>query len=277
MRVSILRASAAALVFLLANAILIPAYAGCLGPARRWRRSIQILWCRIVCGLAGLRVRSVGTPHTPGPVLYVSNHVSYLDIAVLSRRLDAAYVAKSEVAGWPLFGLIARLTGTIFVSRRPAEARAQRERVRAHLGAGGNLLLFPEGTSTDGTGVAPFKAALFDIAGISGSENGPVVQPISLAYTRSIDGTPLIGPYRDLYCWYANMTLLPHLLRVLGLRGAEVVIRYHPPVQPADFANRKELARHCEEGIAAGVVDAHEQARSPLQSAANPRLEAAAE
>lgn len=275
MRASILRASAAALVFLLANAVLIPAYAGCLGRAQGWRRSIQILWCRIVCRLAGLRVRAVGTPHTPGPVLYVSNHISYLDIPVLSRRVDAAYVAKSEVAGWPLFGLIARLTGTIFVSRRSAEARAQRERVRAHLGAGGNLLLFPEGTSTDGTGVAPFKAVLFDIAGISGPESGVVVQPISLAYTRSVDGTPLIGPYRDLYCWYADMTLLPHLLRVLGLPGVEVVIRYHPPVQPADFANRKELARHCEERIAAGVADAHEQVRPRLQAAADPRLEAA--
>ena len=268
MRVSILRSLTATLLFLPANAVLIPAYALCLGPARGWRRSIQILWCRIVCRLAGLRVRVVGTPHTAGPTLYVSNHVSYLDIAVLSRHLDAAYVAKSEVARWPLFGLIARLTGTIFVSRRSAEARAQRETVRAYLGAGGNLLLFPEGTSTDGTGVEPFKAALFDIAGISGPETGAVVQPISLAYTRSVDGTPLTGPHRDLYCWYGDMTLLPHLLRVLGLRGAEVVLRYHPAVQPVRFASRKALARHCEEHAAAGVVDAHDEARSRLELAA---------
>jgi lyso-ornithine lipid O-acyltransferase len=274
MRASILRSSAAALLFLLANAVLIPAYAACLGPARRWRRPIQIVWCRIVCRLVGLHVRVVGAPHTIGPTLYVSNHVSYLDIAVLSRHLDAAYVAKSEVARWPLFGMIARLTGTIFVSRRSAEARVQRQTVRAHLGAGGNLLLFPEGTSTDGTGVAPFKAALFDIAGITSSKTGSdtgidvVVQPISLAYTRSVDGTPLTGPRRDLYCWYGDMTLLPHLLRALGLRGAEVVLRYHPAVRPDAFASRKALARHCEEHVAAGVADAHAETGAPLELAA---------
>lgn len=268
-RVSFLKVSAGALLFLLANAMLIPAYALCLGPARAWRRPIQILWCRVVCRLAGLRVRILGTPHTTGPTLYVSNHVSYLDIAVLSRGLEGVYVAKSEVARWPLFGTIARLTGSIFVSRRPVEARVQRQAVRAHLGKGGSLLLFPEGTSTDGTSVAPFKAALFDIAGIHGSQIRLAVQPISLAYTRAIDGTPLTGPYKDLYCWYGDMTLLPHLLRVLGLRGAEVELRYHPTVQPGRFASRKALARHCEEQVAAGVADAHRNV--------SPRLEVAAE
>jgi 1-acyl-sn-glycerol-3-phosphate acyltransferase len=268
MRVSFLKASGGALLFLLANAILIPAYALCFGPARAWRRPIQILWCRVVCRLAGLRVRIAGTPHTTGPTLYVSNHVSYLDIAVLSRHLEGVYVAKSEVARWPLFGTIARLTGSIFVSRRPVEARMQREKVRAYLGGGGSLLLFPEGTSTDGAGVAPFKAALFDIAGLHGSETGVTVQPVSIAYTRTIDGTPLTGPRRELYCWYGDMTLLPHLLRVLGLPGAEVELRYHSAVQPGQFVNRKALARHCEEQVAAGVADAHRNVSLRLEVAA---------
>ena len=268
MRVSFLRLLAGAVLFLLANALLIPAYALCLGPARAWRRPIQILWCRLVCRLAGLRVRIVGTPHTTGPALYVSNHVSYLDIAVLSRHLEGVYVTKSEVAQWPLFGTIARLTGSIFVSRRPVEARVQREKVRAHLAEGGSLLLFPEGTSTDGTGVAPFKAALFDIAGIHGSETSLVVQPISLAYTHANDGTPLTGPHRDLYCWYGDMTLLPHLVRVLGLPGAEVVLYCHPAVSPGGFANRKALARHCQEQVAAGVADAQNKPPSLLSVAA---------
>lgn len=273
MRVSPLRSSVRALLFLLANAILIPAYAACLGPARPWRRPIQILWCRIVCRLAGLQVRIIGAPHRDGPTLYVSNHISYLDIPVLSRYLDGAYVAKSEVGRWPLFGTIARLTGSIFVSRRAGEARAQRERIRAHLGAGGNIVLFPEGTSTDGSGVAPFKAALFDIAGggsaAGNARIGAVVQPISLAYTRSLDGRPLTGRHRDLYCWYGDAMLLPHLFRVLGLRGAEVELRCHPVVSPDRFADRKALARHCEEQVAAGVADSHKGVA--------PRLEAAAE
>jgi 1-acyl-sn-glycerol-3-phosphate acyltransferase len=254
------------MLFLLANAVLIPAYASCLGPARVWRRSIQILWCRIVCRLAGLRAHVVGTPHTAGPTLYVSNHVSYLDIAVLSRQLEGVYVAKSEVAGWPLFGTIARLTGSIFVSRRSKDARVQREKVCAHLAKGGSLLLFPEGTSTDGTKVAPFKAALFDIAGIH--DSGISVQPISLVYTRAIDGTPLTGPHRKLYSWYGDMTLLPHLFRVLGLPGAEVELRYHSAVQPSQFASRKALARHCEEQVAAGVAIAQRNVSQRLEVAA---------
>ncbi len=267
MRVSILRSAAAALLFLLANAVLIPAYALCLGPARGWRRPIQILWCHIVCKLAGLRVRIIGTPSTTSPMLYVSNHVSYLDIAVLSRYLDGAYVAKGEVAQWPLFGMIARLTGTIFVSRRVTEARAHRQQVRARLTAGSNLLIFPEGTSTDGSGVAPFKAALFDIIDISISEiplsEIPVhVQPISIAYTRAVDGTPLIGPNRALYCWYGDRTLIPHLLRMLGLPGAEVALHFHSAVRAAHFPNRKALARHCQQQVAAGIAHAHHQAHS---------------
>lgn len=250
--------------FLLVNALAIPAYALCLGPARRWRRPIQILWCRAMCRLAGLRIHESGQPRLGGPTLYVCNHVSYLDIAVLSRRLRGVFVAKAEVSRWPLFGVISRLTETVFVSRHPAEVRAQRARIRAHLAAGGNLLLFPEGTSTDGSAVAPFKAALLDIATgrggtatASGDADAAVVQPITIAYPRSVDGTALTGPRAELYCWFGEMTLLPHLLRVLAMPGADVELRFHEPVRPANFASRKALALHCQGQVAAGVAAAH--------------------
>lgn len=253
-RPSALRVGVRLPLFLLVNAVTIPLYAMALGPARRWRRPIQVFWCRAMLRLVGLHVHTIGTPHRGGPTLYVANHASYLDIPVLSRRLQGAFVAKSDVAHWPLFGIISRLTGTIFVSRQLAEARVQGERIRAHLAAGGNLLLFPEGTSTDGSGVAPFKAAPFDLAAGRGKET--VVQPVSIAYPRYADGTPLTGSLRELYCWYGDMTLLPHLLKVFALRGAEVELRFHPPVHASQFPGRKALARHSQEQVAAGVAAA---------------------
>ena len=253
-----LRAAVRLPLFLLANVVLIPVYALCLGPARGLRRPIQVLWCRIMLALAGVQVRAFGTPHGGGPTLWVANHVSYLDIAVLSRRLPGVFVAKSEVANWPLFGIIARLTGTIFVSRQPARARVQRETIRHHLAAGGNLLLFPEGTSTDGSAVAPFKSSLLDIASAGGTGPAVTVQPISLAYTRDRAGVPLTGPRRGIYCWYGDMTLAPHLIRMLGHPGATVEVWFHPPVDAETFSSRKALARHCEAEVAAGIAAAHD-------------------
>ena len=244
---------------------LMAAYALSMGPARRWRRPLQVAWCRSLCWLAGLRVRIHGCPRNDGSTLFVCNHVSYLDIPVIAVYADGTFVAKAEVAGWPLFGHAARLTRTIFIQRIGAEAKAQGRQMTERLEAGENLVLFAEGTSTDGAGVAPFKSSLFAIAeqplGVP-----LMVQPVAITYARAFDGTPLVGPLRELYCWFGEATMVPHLMRMLSLKGAEVELRFLEPV-PAAGVGRKDLARRIEAAVASGVAASN----APLLGESSPQ------
>jgi 1-acyl-sn-glycerol-3-phosphate acyltransferase len=124
------------------------------------------------------------------------------------------------------------------------------------LAAGENLMLFAEGTSTDGSAVAPFKSTLFGIAENAPPELEMMVQPVSITYARAVDGTPLIGDSRDLYCWFGDATLFPHLMRMLSLPGAEVDLRFHQPIAVAGIG-RKEIARRAQAAVAAGVAAAN--------------------
>lgn len=261
-----LRASVRLLLTLLVNIVLMLAYALSLGPARRWRRQVQVLWCRALCYLAGLRVRQSGEMRTEGSTLFVANHVSYLDIPVIARYVDATFVAKADVARWPLFGQAAKLTRTIFIQRVGAEARAQGGQMLDRLAAGENLMLFPEGTSTDGSAVAPFKSTLFGIAEKSPPGIDLAVQPVSISYTRALDGTPLVGPWRELYCWFGEATMLPHLWRMVSLPGAEVELRFHEPIDAG--LDRKELAQRAQAAVAEGVAAANAPLIAEVASAA---------
>ncbi len=215
-------------------------------------RRIAGIWHRGCLRMCGVRVEVVGQPARRGVTLYAANHVSYLDIPILGAALDGAFVAKSEVAGWPGLGFLARLNGTVFVRRQKKHAATDSGRLRDRLTAGENLILFPEGTSSDGVQVRPFKSSLF--SAIEDRVAGEVsVQPISISYLRYADGQPLSGAVRDRYAWYGEMTLADHLFRVLGLAGVVVEVRYHRPVKADAFADRKQLARHCHRVVVAGV------------------------
>lgn len=232
-------------------------YAVCGGPLARYRRRIQEGWCRSMLRFSGFRVQPIGQASTKGPTLYVSNHLSYMDIPVLSSVVEATFVAKAEVSRWPLFGFAARITNTVFINRVSSEAREQRAMMHKRLMSGERLILFPEGTSTDGSGVAPFKSALFSLAEGSLDEPELIIQPISLAYTRGLDGTPLVGPLRELYCWFGDATLFPHLYRMLGLPGCRVEVRFHAPIHTRQVGNRKQICRVAQAAVAAGVAESN--------------------
>jgi 1-acyl-sn-glycerol-3-phosphate acyltransferase len=216
---------------------------------------VQRLWCVAVARAAALDVRAEGVPVTgPGSVLYVVNHVSYFDIPALGGLVDAAFVAKSEVASWPLFGWCARLTGTLFVPRKPGRSAEQVALLRARLVRGENLILFPEGTNSDGTGVLPFKSALLASAAPEATGLPVTIQPVSLAYTRTRDGRPLTGDRADLYAWIGADDMFPHLWRALAAPGAEVRILFHPALDTAAAADRKRLTRAAEARVRDGVA-----------------------
>jgi lyso-ornithine lipid O-acyltransferase len=212
------------------------------------------LWCRGCCAIVGLEVRQIGRPAAGAPTLFVANHVSYLDVVALGSVLDAAFVAKSEVAGWPLIGLLGRLGRTVFVRRRGSQSARQCGALATRLDAGDSLILFAEGTSTDGARVRPFKSALFGVLDRPGLAASVAIQPVTIAYTRFRGGLAIEHALRPCYAWYADMALAPHLWSVLGLPGAEVELHFHEPVPGRAFASRKALASHAERQVARGLA-----------------------
>lgn len=205
----------------------------------------------LCCWMAGFRIKVHGEPSAAHPTLFVANHASYFDIPVLGSLLRASFIAKAEVAGWPVFGFLAKLQRTVFIERVRSRAGEHRGQVSERLSAGDQLVLFAEGTSNDGTRVLPFKSALFSAAEpVDGHE--VTVQPVSIAYTRT-DGVPLGRTMRHWFAWYGDMDMAPHFWGALGLGVTTVEVVFHPTVTLAQFGSRKALADHCQRLVAAGV------------------------
>lgn len=237
-------------VYLAWTLAMMPVQAVGLVLRRRWVATLPRFYHRRCCRILGVDVRRIGEPVDTRPVLFASNHVSYIDIMVLGSLIPGSFVAKSEIAGWPLFGWLAKLQRSVFVDRQVRSTARQRDAIAERLAAGDALILFPEGTSSDGNFVLPFKSALFSV--VFNKEQAIAVQPVSLAYTR-LDGLPIGRRMRPYFAYYGDMVLGPHLWRLLGLGQIEAVVQFHPPVMVADFATRKALADFCYERVSRGV------------------------
>jgi len=202
--------------------------------------------------ISGFEIEVLGEPCRTTPTLYVANHCSYFDIMVLGSLLDAAFVAKKEVGTWPGIGYLAVLAGTVFIERRARHSRTQRDEMKTLLDdERQSLILFPEGTSSDGRSVLPFKSALFSVAE-SGGSTLPV-QPISLSY-NGLDGLPMGRNWRSYFTWYGDMELADHMWMALGLGRAKVSVVFHPPVTMERLPSRKALADHCFATVRHGVA-----------------------
>jgi lyso-ornithine lipid O-acyltransferase len=239
-------------IYALVTLVLTPVQILILLIARRFWWALPHVYHKLCCRIMGLRVRVVGQPAKARPTLFVSNHVSYLDIPVLGSVLPVSFVAKAEVAQWPGYGWLAKLQRTVFVDRRRNSAMEQRDSIRSRLAAGDALVLFPEGTSNDGNRVLPFRSALLSVAEAAPADRPLVIQPVSVAYT-SVNGVPLGRGLRPLVAWYGGMELGGHLWRFSRLGLVEVVVQFHGEARVGDFPSRKELTRYCAEAVASGV------------------------
>ena len=218
---------------------------------------LPVAYHRICARLLGFDIVVRGKMATSRPVLFVGNHTSYLDIMVLGTIIEGCFIAKSEVAHWPLFGWLAKLQRTVFVERRsPRTAHHQRDEISARLAAGERLILFPEGTSNDGVKVLPFKSALFAVAETSANSTPLLVQPFSIAYTE-LAGLPVGREWRPLISWYGDMELGPHAWRILTFSRVRAEVRFHEPVTIGQYGSRKALAQHCFEVVRAGAAEAN--------------------
>ena len=217
---------------------------------------------RNLCRLLQARIVVRGEPVRDGPSLIAANHVSWLDITVFSAVRPLSFVAKREVGTWPLFGSLARLQRTVFVDRdrRAATGRFKQD-MQERLRRGDTLVLFPEGTSTDGNHVLDFKSALMGAAEVtyddpvSGEERAVPVQPVTIAYTR-VHGVPMGRRERPSFAWYGDMDLAPHLWESLKRGPFDVVVHFHTPVTLDGAGGRKALARHCQDAVRGGLVAA---------------------
>jgi lyso-ornithine lipid O-acyltransferase len=200
----------------------------------------RIYWAWF-CRLLGMCVRVIGEPaHADGRrVVFVSNHSSWIDVPVLGGRLDACFVSKGEVAEWPLVSAIARLGRTVFVSRQRGLIRQERDHMRARLAEGDNLILFPEGTTSDGSRVMPFRSAFFAVA--EGADS-PLIQPVSVVYDR-LAGLPIGRATRPLFAWYGDMDIASHYWRLGRHKGLRATVLLHAPLDPVVFPNRKALSQ----------------------------------
>ena len=207
----------------------------------------QGLVCRAFFRLSGIGLKITGTPMRHAGAL-VANHSSWLDIFSLSAAAPVFFVSKAEVRSWPGIGPLARATGTVFINRKRGEARAQQEMFLERLRAGQRLLFFPEGTSTDGKRVLPFKTTLFAAFFAPELRALTHIQPVSVLYRAPEGAEPRF------YGWWGDMEFGAHFLKVFGARrqgGVEVI--YHPPLAVSDFPDRKALAAECEARVRGGM------------------------
>ena len=227
-----LRAVRRAVSVLLWTLVCAPIQALCLMLPGRPKVMFPRLYWWTVSRLLGLRVRVIGTPAT----------------ASGNRRV--VFVSKDDVARWPVVNVVARLGRTVFVSRQRGATVRERDTMVARLAAGDSLLLFPEGTSSDGSRVLPFRSSFFAI--VEGSDP-PLIQPVSVVYDR-LGGLPTGRSSRPVFAWYGSMELASHYAQFAQHSGLRATILLHAPIDPARFADRKALSHAVWQIVADGAA-----------------------
>jgi 1-acyl-sn-glycerol-3-phosphate acyltransferase len=214
---------------------LAPIWAATRRPDRR-RRLEQLFFRRTLRAL-GLELDCEGSPSTTPGTLFVANHISFADVLALATCVDAAFVAKSEVRSWPVLGWLAKRFGTLFVTRgRRIDARAQAELLAARLRRGENIIIFPEGTTSDGTSVLPFRSTL-----LAAAEPASAVQPVAIRYSDAA---------RRAYV--GDESLVANLVRLAPHR-ARLQLIFLQPMPAGPEASRKGLARQARAAIKASL------------------------
>ncbi|PCK00226.1 MAG: 1-acyl-sn-glycerol-3-phosphate acyltransferase [Zetaproteobacteria bacterium] len=222
----------------------------------KYAYTLPYLWQKAICTIFSIKVKVIGTPNKSHQTIYISNHISYLDIPVLGSVIPASFVAKKDVASWPVFGFLSKLQQTAFISRNRADADKGRQALNAMLEQNKSLIIFAEGTSTDGREVLPFKSSLFSIA-LQDNLPDILVQPITIKM-KTINQKEISTQFdRDLYSWHLNMDtpLGTHLWRFAKNQGAEISLTFHTPIKAQDYSDRKTLAKACHNTVSNGLKE----------------------
>ena len=230
---------------------------------------IPRIWHRLVTRVLGFRVTVHGEMTGQRPLMLASNHVSWSDITVLSGIASVCFIAKSELGGWPIFGTLARLQRTIFVERQHRRTSGeQASELAGRLAAGDVMVLFAEGSTSDGNLIMPFKSTLFGAAEMairSGAAEKVAIQPVAITYTR-VHGMPMGRLHRRLAAWIGDMDLVPHLASVLREGAMDVEVRFGAPVEFDAAGDRKAVTRQMEDSVRTMVATTLRDTRPPRRA-----------
>jgi len=228
-----------------------------------WR--VLRLWHRSNVRALGFRVHQHGELTNMRPLVVVANHISWTDITVIGSRCDVSFIAKSEMARWPVLGWLAQLQRTIFIERdRKRRSGAQASEIARRLADGDAVVLFAEGTTSDGNAVLPFKSALFGAATIAISEGAAdrvYIQPLTIAYTR-IHGIPMGRRHRPLAAWIGDAELAPHAAALLTEGAVDVELHFGEAIEFSPGDDRKAATRRVEADVRAMLLAALANPRS---------------
>ncbi|MGA0532393.1 lysophospholipid acyltransferase family protein [Hansschlegelia sp. KR7-227] len=276
-----IRAVVSALVLIPVVVVLGPAQLLLIRLGSPLAQTIPLIFHRLAMKVVGVRVRMIGEPSRLRPLLIASNHSSWLDIPVLGSVSRMSFVAKSEIADWPVFGTLARLQRTIFVdrARRSATASVNRE-MADRMVSGVPVILFAEGTSSDGNRVLAFRTSLLGAARAALANGGGetvAVQPVSVAYTHR-NGLPLGRLGRPFVAWYGDMTFLNHLWSILRDGAIDATVTFGDPILADAATDRKRLAAEVERTVRRMTTDAllgRPKGERAVDAAGAPPVEAA--
>lgn len=220
----------------------------------RWPR----WWHTNMLRMLGIRVHAHGEMARERPLLIAANHISWTDIMVLGSLGNVTFIAKSEMARWPLIGFLCGLQRTIFVERdRKRKSGDQASEIGQRLAGNAAVVLFAEGTTSDGNFMAPFKTTLFaaaDIALTGGNVETMYIQPVAIAYTR-LHGLPMGRRHRMVASWIGDADLVPHVFRLLREGAMDVHVSFGTPVAYTPGSNRKQAARRAQEEVRAMMFE----------------------
>lgn len=230
---------------------------------------IAVNYYRLLCLGLRMRVRVVGEPVRDRAVLFVSNHVSWADILAIGSIMPIAYVSKSEVAKWPLVGIAAKMQRTVFVDRARRHQTGDAIAEMVHRLAGGtSVVLFAEGTSSDGNRVLPFRSALVGAVKEASerAESGILIQPMSICYT-GLNGIPMGRLHRPTVAWYGDLDFMPHIKALMARGAVDAVISYGEPIAADGTADRKAMTRTLEGAVRSITAATLRGRKSPLHAA----------
>lgn len=213
-----------------------------------WGRRILSSWRYAI----GHKIIIKGSLSSEKPTLFVANHSSYVDILILGTFIPARFVAKQEVAKWPVIGWLSTLQGSVYIDRSRTAITDGADKLIYHIDRGESLILFPEGTTSDGCRILPFGSSFFDVA----LKKNITVQPVTITYA-GWDSLPMPRFMRKQCGWSSpDIELIPHLWALAQLGSVQAVVHLHPPLKASEFTSRKDLAQASFQMVRSGFIEA---------------------